>query len=364
MTGNQLTQYMNNSIAGMVKDVLRETLQNPRETAYLLKLGEYNKKNSQKRLTYENAGQHVPAFLISSITHSCNLTCKGCYARANGTCADTPRQPLLTAEEWGGIFRQAAELGVSFNLLAGGEPLLRQDVLLEAAKVESILFPVFTNGTLLQEEYLSLFHAHRNLVPILSLEGGSARTDERRGPGMYQKLSEIMQNLRERGILFGVSLTVTRENLDELTSDTFLSGLARQGCRLVFYVEYVPVEESTRALALNGKEVAFLERRLGELRLQYHSLLFLSFPGDEKFLGGCLAGGRGFFHINPYGAAEPCPFSPYSDCSLKECTLQEALNSPFFRKLQDACLVGGEHSGGCALFEQESRVKELLSASL
>lgn len=364
MTGNELTQYMSSSIAGMVKAVLRETLQNPRETAYLLKLIEHSKKNGQKRMAHENAGQHVPAFLISSITHNCNLTCKGCYARANGTCTDIPRHPLLTAEEWGGIFRQAADLGVSFNLLAGGEPLLRRDVLEEAANVESILFPVFTNGTLLNEDYLSLFHAHRNLVPILSIEGGSARTDERRGPGMYQKVTEIMQNLRQKGILFGVSLTVTRENMVELTSDAFLDDLVRQGCRVVFYVEYVPVDESTRDLVIGEEGVAFMEERLEVLRIQHGSLLFLSFPGDEKFLGGCLAGGRGFFHVNPYGAAEPCPFSPYSDCSLKECTLLDALNSPFFKRLQDACLVGGEHTGGCALFEQENRVKELLSSTL
>ena len=169
MTGNELTQYMNGSIASMVKDVLRETLQNPRETAYLLKLGDYSKKNARKRLEHENAGQHVPAFMISSITHNCNLTCKGCYARANGTCGDTPRQPLLTAEEWGDIFRQAAELGVSFNLLAGGEPLLRRDVLEEAAKVESILFPVFTNGTMLHEDYISLFHTPK---PVPQTEHG------------------------------------------------------------------------------------------------------------------------------------------------------------------------------------------------
>ncbi len=364
MTGNELTQYMNESIACMVKDVLRETLQNPRETAYLLKLMEHSKKNSQKRLAHEDTDQHVPAFMISSITHSCNLTCKGCYARANGTCADTPRRPLLSAEEWGGIFRQAAELGVSFNLLAGGEPLLRRDVLTEAAKVESILFPVFTNGTLLNEDYISLFHAHRNLVPILSLEGGSMRTDERRGEGMYQKLNQAMQSLRQKGILFGVSLTVTRENFMELTSDAFLDELKQHGCRIVFYVEYVPVDESTRGLALDADNIAFMEKRLELLREQYRSLLFLSFPGDEKFLGGCLAAGRGFFHVNPYGAAEPCPFSPYSDRSLKECTLLEALNSPFFTRLRDAALVGGEHTGGCALFEQESRVKELLSTAL
>ena len=362
MTGAELTQYMNSSIAGIVKDVLKETIRNPRETAYLLKLMDYSKKNGQKRLKQEAAGQHIPAFLISSITQSCNLTCAGCYARANGTCTDTLRQPLLTAEEWGGIFRQAAELGVSFNLLAGGEPMLRPEILEEAAKVESILFPVFTNGTLFHEQYLSLFHAHRNLVPVLSMEGGSARTDARRGAGMYAGLQETMQKLKERGILFGVSLTVTRENVQELTSDAFLTTLKGYGCRLIFYVEYVPVAEGTQYLALLPEEIAYLEERLNALRPGYPCFVFLSFPGDEKFLGGCLASGRGFFHINPYGGAEPCPFSPYSDRSLKECTLLEALNSPFFRRLQETHLVGGEHTGGCALFEQESKVRELLTA--
>jgi MoaA/NifB/PqqE/SkfB family radical SAM enzyme len=86
----------------------------------------------------------------------------------------------------------------------------------------------------------------------------------------------------------------------------------------------------------------------------------LSFPGDEEEMGGCLAAGRGFFHINPFGKAEACPFSPYSDCNLKSYTLLEALQSSFFKKLKQEGLTGGDHVGGCALFEQEEKVKELL----
>lgn len=47
-------------------------------------------------------------------------------------------------------------------------------------------------------------------------------------------------------------------------------------------------------------------------------MVFLSFSGDEKYVGGCLAAGRGFFHINANGEVEPCPFSPYSDVNSKE----------------------------------------------
>jgi MoaA/NifB/PqqE/SkfB family radical SAM enzyme len=50
-------------------------------------------------------------------------------------------------------------------------------------------------------------------------------------------------------------------------------------------------------------------------------MIFISFPGDEKTSGGCLAAGRGFFHINSHGGAEPCPASPYSDINVRDSSL-------------------------------------------
>ena len=77
-------------------------------------------------------------------------------------------------------------------------------------------------------------------------------------------------------------------------------------------------------------------------------------------MGGCLAAGRGFMHIGPEGKAEACPFSPYSDRNVVESGVKESLKSPFFKKLRDSGLVGGEHTGGCTLFEYEEDVKKLL----
>ncbi len=87
-----------------------------------------------------------------------------------------------------------------------------------------------------------------------------------------------------------------------------------------------------------------------------------SFPGDEKEMGGCLAAGRGFFHINAYGGAEPCPFSPFSDVNLKEISLLEALKSPLFCRLQNSGLFAEEHAGGCLLFEHREEVETLLKS--
>ena len=74
--------------------------------------------------------------------------------------------------------------------------------------------------------------------------------------------------------------------------------------------------------------------------------MLISFPGDEVLSGGCLAAGRGFFHINARGGVEPCPFSPYSDTNLAECSLEEALDSPLFRHLRERGLLEQEHGLG------------------
>ena len=89
-------------------------------------------------------------------------------------------------------------------------------------------------------------------------------------------------------------------------------------------------------------------------------MVFISFPGDEKTSGGCLAAGRGFFHINSHGGAEPCPFSPYSDMNVRDTSVREALNSKLFQKLLRENVLMEEHEGGCVLFERREQVEALL----
>lgn len=360
MNSNQLNDYFSHSIHQIISEVIANTFLNPKETAFLLKVLTYSKTAAQYRSHYEQQGKHIPAFLISSITHTCNLFCTGCYARGNGNCHDENKKPMLSAEAWLNLFNQAKDLGIMFNLLAGGEPLMRYEIIEAASHVHEVIFPIFTNGTLIDEKYIKLFNQKRNLFPIISIEGSQESTDERRGNGVYKKILKVITTLSTHKILFGVSVTVTTENLKEVTDKKFIETLQQLGCRAVLFIEYVPVDPSTQQLAFTEKERLCLEHSQNQLRDEYPSILFLSFPGDENKMGGCLAAGRGFFHINCYGDAEACPFSPYSDCNLQNHSLLEALDSPFFHRLQDHKLVGSEHIGGCALFEKEDQVRELL----
>jgi len=359
MNNAELTSYLNDGIRDLVSGIIRSTCNNPKEAAFLIKYLARSEKAAKIRASFENTGLHVPAFLIASITNACNLFCKGCYARANGICGEKCARELLAAEKWNDIFTQASELGISFCLLAGGEPLLRKDVIEQAAKTPEIVFPIFTNGTVIDGNYIKIFDRHRNLIPIFSVEGGKEQTDDRRGTGTYDRIFSAVKALGEKKIIFGTSLTVTTKNFNEITSDEFLELLDEHGCRLVFYIEYVPADGKTE-LAPTAKERAAMDEKLNLLRKRYPKMMFLSFPGDEQYMGGCLAAGRGFFHIGPDGAAEACPFSPYSDTDLKKSTLKEALSSPFFLSLREKGLSGGEHDGGCTLFENEDTVRECL----
>lgn len=358
-----LDAYMTRGVEDLVKTAMKSTLKNPRESLYLAQFAVSSRRANEKRRKAELAGEHVPTFLICSITEKCNLHCEGCYAWANEHCGTEETKNPLSAEQWADIFAQARELGVGFILLAGGEPLMRMDVIREAARVPEILFPVFTNGVLLSGDRLDLFDKHRNLLPVFSIEGGAEATDRRRGAGMYNILIKSMDRIHEKGLVFGASMTVTKKNLGEVTSDTFIDELAKRDCKALFFVEYTPIDEQSEALALDDDDRALLEARIGALREKRQDMLYFSFPGDEKFTGGCLAAGRGFFHINATGGAEPCPFSPYSDTNVAETSLKESLHSRLFTELHDGGLLAEEHIGGCALFKQKAKIEEILGST-
>ena len=357
-----IQQYLTEGVEAIVKDALRATLRDPRESLFMARFASAARKASERRAKNEKEGLHVPSYLIASITSSCNLHCAGCYSRANHATEDCAPSRQLSREQWESIFSQAEELGVSFVLLAGGEPLLRYDVIETAGGHQSILFPIFTNGTFLTDRYFGLFDRCRNLVPVISIEGDRTLTDARRGEGVYGTVMDNMERLQKRGLLFGCSVTVTTENLEEVLSDSFVSSLSGRGCKAVFYIEFVPVTDEAKHLAPGDAEREMIRAGIDRLRRNHPETVFVSFPGDEKSSGGCLAAGRGFFHINSHGGAEPCPFSPYSDINVAETSLRDALQSGLFRALRDNGHLLEDHIGGCVLYEKRALVEELLQA--
>ena len=65
-----------------------------------------------------------------------------------------------------------------------------------------------------------------------------------------------------------------------------------------------------------------VEKAVDNYQSENEDIVLLCFPGDELSMGGCMAAGREFFHINSHGDAKPCPFSPYSDINVKDTSLK------------------------------------------
>jgi MoaA/NifB/PqqE/SkfB family radical SAM enzyme len=312
------------------------------------------KMASRRRQILRKNGIHVPPVIIFSVTKRCNLKCKGCYAHAQKR-----YDKDISLERIKILFEEAKELGISIIVIAGGEPLMRPKILKTASLHREIIFPVFTNGMLINQAFALMLRYNKNIVPIISIEGSKEVTDSRRGTGMYEKIIQNMRLLKNNDIFFGASVTVTSKNIEEVTSRNFVSELGTLGVKTMVYVEYIPVDNGTENLVLSQKQKQLLKSRLDDLK-ESSKVVFINFPGDEDKFGGCLAAGRGFIHISQNGALEPCPASPYSDVKLSNCSLKEALNSKFLKKIRETPHSLIESTSGCALFDKEEWVKSLI----
>ncbi len=355
MDDAELTRTFNEQIGVLFKDALRISAKDPAMGYFLLQTVRRQKRAAKLRTEWEGKGLHIPPFLIYSVTKRCNLDCKGCYARAQHR-ADAKE---MGAERIRELFSEARSLGISFILLAGGEPLMRKELIEIAAGFPEIIFPFFTNGLLIDGVMIRRLKKQKNMVPVVSIEGYESETDGRRGEGVYDRALKTISALSSSGAFFGTSITLTNENFEMVTCTAFISKLVAAGCKLFFFIDYIPVESGTERLVLTEEQKTKENAIVKSLKESFPAL-FLAFPAGEEELGGCLAAGRGFVHISPEGRVEPCPFSPFSDASLGHSSLKEALSSVFLRKIRENHGMLDESKGGCALWENREWVSALL----
>ena len=178
--------------------------------------------------------------------------------------------------------------------------------------------------------------------------------------GIYAKLEHTVKKLQKKNIFWGTSLTVTRMNLATLTDEKFIQNLYQLGCRLFFFAEYTPTAAGTEEWVISEEQRAQLSRQVAVFREKF-AALFVSVPGDEDEFGGCLAAGRGFIHVSAEGKVEPCPFVPYSDASLKDMSLKEALQSNLLKQIREHSDELEEGPGGCALWDKKDWINSILA---
>ena len=303
---------------------------------------------------------NVPWLILMDPTSACNLHCTGCWAAEYGNRLN------LTFEEMDHLIAQGKELGIYFYMFTGGEPLVRKaDIIRLCEKHNDCAFLAYTNGTLVDEAFCGEMKRVGNLYLAISLEGSPEINDLRRGDGVYGKVMRALDLLKENGLIFGISICYTSQNLEIVTGDGFVDLMIEKGCRYALYFHYMPVGNDAAAeLMPTVKQRIYIKQRVREIRNMTtgKGIFTMDFQNDGEFVGGCIAGGRNYFHVNANGDAEPCVFIHYSGANIRTHTLLEILRQPLFMAYRDNQPFNENHLRPCPMLENpeilERMVKE------
>lgn len=301
---------------------------------------------------------NIPWAILMDPTSACNLKCTGCWAAEYGY------QNNLSYETLDRVIREGKELGTYIYLFSGGEPLVRKDMLIELCKAHpDCAFLAFTNGTLVDEAFAKQMREVGNFTLAFSIEGFEEETDMRRGKGTYQRVLHAMDLLRAEKVPFGFSTCYHSKNTDVVGSDAYIDFMIEKGCLFGWYFTYMPVgTDAVPELMATAEQRAYMYERMQYFR-SHKPVFALDFWNDGEYVGGCVAGGRSYLHINAAGDVEPCAFIHYANNNINDCTLLEALQSPLFMAYHNGQPFNQNHLRPCPLLDNPDKLQQMVHES-
>lgn len=236
----------------------------------------------------------------------------------------------------------------------------KKDLIALCEKHSDCQFLSFTNATLIDEEFADEMLRVKNFIPAISIEGFEEATDDRRGQGTYQKVIQAMAILKKKHLPFGLSCCYTSQNLDSISSYDFIDQMVEWGAKFVWYFHYMPVgNDAVPALLPNPEQREFMYHRIRDIRAT-KPIFAMDFQNDGEYVGGCIAGGRRYLHINANGDCDPCVFIHYSDSNIREKTLLECLQSPIFMAYHDGQPFNENHLRPCPMLENPELLRKMV----
>ena len=305
--------------------------------------------------TMEKEGCNVPWAILLDPTSACNLHCTGCWAAEYGIRLN------LSYEDLDSIVTQGKAMGTYMYIFTGGEPLVRKkDIIALCEKHSDCEFLSFTNGTLIDEDFCREMLRVKNFVPAISLEGFEMANDGRRGNGVFEKVKNAMKLLKDHKLPFGISACYTSQNYKDLTSEEFYDMIIDAGALFIWFFHYMPVGNGAAPQLLpSPEERTVVYEKIREYR-QSKAIFAMDFQNDAEYVGGCIAGGRRYLHINARGDVEPCVFIHYSNVNIHDCTLLEALKSPLFMAYHNGQPFNDNMLRPCPMLENPEKLRAMV----
>ena len=79
-----------------------------------------------------------------------------------------------------------------------------------------------------------------NLAVFVSIEGDEHHTNNRRGECVHRHAMQTLTYLIQRGVPFGISVTITKNNYGYWIKPETLTKFMKMGVHLGFFLEYIP----------------------------------------------------------------------------------------------------------------------------
>ena len=301
---------------------------------------------------------NIPWAILMDPTSACNLRCTGCWA------GEYEKTDSLEYELMDRIIMEGKELGIYFYIYSGGEPTMRKTDLLKLAAVhDDCMFLAFTNGTLVDKEFSQALAVLGNFALVFSIEGYEKQTDFRRGSGTYGKVLQGMRHMREAKAPFGFSTCYHSKNVDSIGSEDFLDFLIGQGCMFGWYFTYMPLgRNADPTLMTNADQREHMAHWVREMRAK-KPIFLLDFWNDAPYVGGCIAGGRRYLHINAAGDVEPCALIHYANKNIRNSSLLDALQSPLFKEYRNRQPFNKNLFQPCPLLDNPEALAQMVKIS-
>lgn len=294
-----------------------------------------------KAVFREQHGQDPPSFLVISPGKGCNLRCKGCYAASDH---EVKNMAWPVFEK---LVSQVRDLwGGRFIVISGGEPLCYRDQgkgILDMAKAHpEVFFMFYTNGTHITDSVAERMGRLGNIMPAISVEGLREETDNRRGKGVFDRILDAFANLRKHKVLFGLSMTATKDNAHMLLSDEVIDFyFQEQGAFFTWVFHYMPIGRDYTLDLMPTPEQRHELYEQAWKQIREKKIFIADFWNSGTMVSGCISSGRsgGYFYVDWNGNMSPCVFVPYSplnvyDLFAKDKTINDAWKHPFFADLR------------------------------
>lgn len=152
--------------------------------------------------------KRVPIAGQYELTVCCNFDCKMCCVHNENS--NALRSKELSTETWMRIFDEAYDMGLLFATLTGGECLLRRDFkeLYLHLWNKGVKITIFTNGFLIDDEYIRFFEKYTPEKIRISLYGSNEEGYRRvTGHEGFYKVISVYKKLINAKIPVGVSIT-------------------------------------------------------------------------------------------------------------------------------------------------------------